>query len=203
MSLLTPDPKVDDWCFGAGLLIGTHDEAGNPLVLLGRKRPSRSPKKRMLASFGFSLHGWAIPFGQLDQVDEGSFARCAIRETAEEVFGKAEGLGYAEYEKCFASAFKLPDHAIAAALQPSEGWRCKVGGLVAPPGCDYRVFFLRVPFSNGPFPGSTEAFPDGLHWCSFTAPNSVMANGVPLDGPWHWALKPTLQEFATLITQRP
>lgn len=202
MSLLTPNPKVDDWRFGAGLLIGTHDEAGNPLVLLGRKRPSRSPNKRMLASVGFSLHGWAIPFGQLDQVDEGRFARCAIRETAQEVFGKAEKLGYAEYEKCVATELNLPNQGITGALRPLDGWRCELGGLVSVPGCDHRVFFLRVPFSNGPFPGSDE-FPDGLQWCSFTAPNSVMANGAPLDGLWHWALKPTLQEFATLITKRP
>lgn len=201
--VLTRNPKVDDWRFGAGLLIGTRDEAGNALVLLGKKRPSRSLNKRRLASLGFSLHGWAIPFGQLDRADEGSFARCAIRETAQEVFGMAEDLDSAQYEACVASKFKLPSQDIAAALRPSDGWRCNVGGLVPLLDCDHRVFFLRVPYSAGTLPGCINEFPDGLRWCSFKPPNSVTVNGERLDNPWHWALEPTLDAFSTMITERP
>jgi len=192
---------MSDWMKGAGLLIASRDEAGNNFVLLGKKRPSRQSWKRNLSSLGYSLHGWTVPFGTLDEAD-GSFARCAIRETAEEVFGMAEGRPYKDYERKMIEEFGLPVKGLVESLQPTEGWTCRDAASVAF-GFDHRVFFLRVPFVLRQFPGSHE-FDAGLQWCSFQPPakNSplvVSVGGQQLDEPWHWALTPTLENFRSSI----
>lgn len=186
------------WRVAAGLLISGRDAAGRDFVLLGKKRPSRTAWKQSLASFGFSLHGWSIPFGQMDMVDGGSFARCAIRETVEEALGEPEGKPYDYYENKLAEVLGLSKTDLLPLLEPEEGWRWR-----QTLGMDSRTFHLRVRLDESlkkqEFPRTYE-FPEGVRWCEFKLPDSATVDGHPLDRPCHVALADTLRHFQSRIT---
>jgi 8-oxo-dGTP pyrophosphatase MutT (NUDIX family) len=187
---------VGAWRRGAGILLATRDAAGDNYVVLGCKAASQKPWKQLFAEVGYSLHGWTIPFGTLDAADDGDFARCAIRETAQELLGIGEHVDYASCRSELARALCIPADGLEARLQAGAG-----GGLLT----DHRVFFLRVPFQEAflgtRYPGNWE-FPGGLRWYRYLSPDDVRDRDEGLGKPWHRALRSTLARFDGAITQQ-
>lgn len=172
----------------AGILLCTRDHHERDHVVLGRRQASRSRVKRAL-----KLHGWAIPFGALDASDQGDFARCAVRETAQELLGLGESESYERCRRVLADELRLSAQDLDAALH-ADGRRVS----------RYRTFLLRVPFREDllerRYAGNWE-FPDGLRWYRYVSPSEIRDGDVRLEQPWHRALLGNFDRLHRLITQ--
>lgn len=195
---------ADSWTRGAGLLLHTRSNEGRSYVLLGERAERLGRMPRLMASLAMPLHGWSLPFGTLAAEDSGDYARCAIRETAEEVLG-LEGKPYDMLEQCLARNFGIEAGAWRRALEPHEGWAGnllqRIGGRLF--GLEYRTYAVRIPYTHelvsSHYPGNKE-FPKGLDWCHFVSPSDVRRGEEGLPGPRHYKLRATLAHFRKIIT---
>jgi 8-oxo-dGTP pyrophosphatase MutT (NUDIX family) len=183
----------DDGKKGAGILFAHRDSSGESYVLLGDKKRTRLTES--LGRWGICDHGWALPFGRLDEEDcnaaggatEAAFRRCAIREAAEEVGGVREQPG--NYDESVERLTALAGEPIEQLLAAHDGYRfggTLVGGALRAAGVEYWTYLVHV---HQRFAATDSWQFNTGSWTWYPVAD------VPNLSPQHTMLKPTLRHF--------